>query len=74
MTGGDAVVAALESLGVEHVFMGQIVAAFGPGLSGRILETASNAPVRNLYRDNGFTRGEDGVWRLETMSSSLSAA
>ena len=61
-------------LGVEHVFMGQIVAAFGPGLSGRILETARNAPVRNLYRDNGFTRGEDGVWRLETMSSSLSAA
>jgi len=62
-------------LGVEHAFMDQIVAALGPALSGRILETARNAPVRNLYRDNGFTRGEDGVWRLAAENAaSLSAA
>jgi FkbH-like protein len=61
-------------LGVEHAFMGEILAALGPGLSARILETPRNAPVRNLYRDNGFTRGEDGVWRLEAANSSLSAA
>jgi FkbH-like protein len=61
-------------LGVEHVFMGQIVAALAPGLSGRIVETARNAPVRNLYRDNGFTRGEDGMWRRTVDAASLSAA
>jgi len=62
-------------LGVEHAFMDQIVAALGPALSGRILETARNAPVRNLYRDNGFTRGEDSVWRLAAENAaSLSAA
>jgi FkbH-like protein len=61
-------------LGVEHVFMGQIVAALAPGLAGRIFETPRNAPVRNLYRDNGFTRGEDGVWRVQAADANLSAA
>jgi len=28
------------------------------------VETARNIPVRNVYRDNGFALGEDGVWRL----------
>jgi FkbH-like protein len=62
-------------LGVENAFLGEIVAALGPGLSGRIVETPRNAPVRNLYRDSGFTRGEDGVWRLAAAGvRSLSAA
>ena len=30
---------------------------------GRIVETSRNLPVRNLYRDNGFAVGADGVWR-----------
>ncbi len=32
-------------------------------LSARIIETARNFPARNIYRNNGFVLGEDGVWR-----------
>jgi FkbH-like protein len=49
-------------LGVEHAFLRHVLAEQGP-LSGRIVATARNAPVRNIYRDNGFTLGDDGVWR-----------
>ena len=31
-------------------------------LCGRIIETARNIPVRNIYRDHDFAL-EDGVWR-----------
>ncbi|HWE44621.1 MAG TPA: HAD-IIIC family phosphatase [Caulobacteraceae bacterium] len=34
-----------------------------PEAIGRIVETARNLPVRNLYRDNGFSLGGDGAWR-----------
>ena len=33
-------------------------------LIARIVETARNAPVRHVYRDAGFTLGDDGAWRL----------
>jgi hypothetical protein len=33
-----------------------------PQLSGRIIETARNMPVRNIYRDNDFTESEIGLW------------
>jgi FkbH-like protein len=49
-------------LDVEHAFLRHVLAELGP-LSGRIVATARNAPVRNIYRDNGFTLGDDGVWR-----------
>ena len=50
-------------LGVEHEFMRHIVRdARAANCSGRIIETARNIPVRNIYRDNGFVL-EDGVWR-----------
>ena len=49
-------------LDVEHAFLRHVLAEQGP-LSGRIVATARNAPVRNIYRDNGFTLGDDGVWR-----------
>jgi FkbH-like protein len=54
-------------LGVEHRFMQHIVSELnhdGLPVTARIIETARNAPVRNIYRDNGFTRDADGVWRL----------
>ena len=50
-------------MGVEHEFLRHILRdASGGELKGRIIETARNIPVRNIYRDNGFTL-EDGVWR-----------
>jgi FkbH-like protein len=54
-------------MGVERSFMealtGAMVSLY-PTLSGRIVETDRNLPVRNVYRDSGFVLGADGVWRL----------
>jgi FkbH-like protein len=53
-------------MGVEHTFLQAVLADLPAGraeASGRIIETPRNGPVRNLYRDNGFAQGEDGVWR-----------
>ena len=55
-------------LGVEHTFMTHIIGALGAEhrvLTARVIETPRNSPVRNIYRDNGFVRGEDGQWRLD---------
>jgi FkbH-like protein len=52
-------------MGVEHEFLRRIIEAMSPDhqrLSGRIIETARNIPVRNIYRDHGFAL-EAGVWR-----------
>ncbi|HWC63370.1 MAG TPA: hypothetical protein VG501_07095, partial [Rhizomicrobium sp.] len=52
-------------MGVEHEFMRRVMAALAQDrqeLSGRIIETARNIPVRNIYRDHGFVL-EDGMWR-----------
>ena len=54
-------------LGVEHRFLQHIVAELsrsGMPISARIIETARNAPVRNIYRDNGFSRDSDRLWRF----------
>jgi FkbH-like protein len=54
-------------LGVEHRFLAHILdemAGACPSLCGRILTTARNAPVRNLYADNGFVCDAEGVWRI----------
>ncbi|HEX4179265.1 MAG TPA: hypothetical protein VHY32_00590, partial [Caulobacteraceae bacterium] len=53
-------------LGVEYAFLAFVMDALQadyPTLSARIVETSRNGPVRHLYRDNGFTLGEDQVWR-----------
>jgi FkbH-like protein len=53
-------------LGVEHRFLRAILDALSaewPHVTGRIVETARNAPARHIYRDNGFVLGEDGLWR-----------
>jgi hypothetical protein len=33
-------------------------------LTGRIIETPRNIPVRNIYRDHGFAEVEPGLWQL----------
>ena len=51
--------------GVEHRFLQHIMqemASNHDSLSGRIMETSRNIPVRNLYRDNGFVL-DQGTWR-----------
>ncbi|HEY1426817.1 MAG TPA: HAD-IIIC family phosphatase [Caulobacteraceae bacterium] len=54
-------------LGVEQAFLSEVVATLArQPLSARIVETNRNAPVRNVYRDAGFTLGADGAWRLAT--------
>ena len=52
-------------MGVEHEFLRAIIGATArdqPVLSGRIIETARNIPVRNIYRDHGFVQ-EGDLWR-----------
>lgn len=34
-------------------------------LTGRIIETPRNLPVRNLYRNAGFSEVSDGIWRID---------
>ncbi len=56
-------------MGVEHQFMQQIIDEMkksGTILSGRIYETPRNIPVRNIYRDNGFTEVEAGLFGSST--------
>ena len=50
-------------IGVENEFLQQVAAGYEE-LAGRIVETARNARVRNIYRDNGFTAEGAGRWRL----------
>jgi FkbH-like protein len=55
-------------LGVEHTFLEHIVDVFKENfdaLAARIVATPRNIPVRNIYRDNGFVAGDDGLWRLK---------
>jgi FkbH-like protein len=54
-------------LGVEHRFLQHILDEMAGGsasLRGQIITTARNAPVRNLYADNGFMRDGEGSWRI----------
>jgi FkbH-like protein len=54
-------------LGVEHRFLQHILdemAGARASLCGQILTTARNAPVRNLYPDNGFVREGESMWRI----------
>ena len=54
-------------MGVEHRFVQHVIAeqkGRRDSLRGRILETARNLPVRNIYRDNGFSETEPGRWTI----------
>lgn len=61
-------------MGVEHEFVRHIATALGAGVvSARIVPTARNIPVRNIYRDNGFALDPSGVWRRENASEEVYA-
>jgi FkbH-like protein len=51
-------------LGIEHQFMQHIIAEVIQPLTAKIIDTPRNIPVRNIYKDNGFTEIEPGLWRL----------
>jgi FkbH-like protein len=54
-------------MGVEHRFLRHIVDEMKDGsesLCGRIIPTSRNIPARNIYRDNGFTEAEPGLWLI----------
>lgn len=51
-------------MGVEHQFVRQILNASGlQDIIAKIVPTARNIPVRNLYRENGFALEGDNLWR-----------
>jgi len=59
---GFAISCRVLGMGVEHRFLGAVVEAAPGPIHARIIETPRNRPVRNLYGDNGFAQGQDGVW------------
>jgi FkbH-like protein len=49
---------------IEHEFVQHILDASGARqVTARIVPTSRNIPVRNIYRDNGFAAGDDGLWQ-----------
>jgi hypothetical protein len=51
------------------------MSAIGDGVvTARIVPTARNIPVRNIYRDSGFALDQDGVWRWENANAAASAS
>jgi FkbH-like protein len=61
-------------MGVEHKFLQHIIAHVNQLLAGKIIETARNIPARNIYRDNGFTEMEAGLWQsVQTQKRSCEA-
>ncbi len=63
---GLAVSCRVLGLGVEHAFLTfvlETLSASHAHLSARIIETSRNTPVRHIYRDNGFDRVSDNLWR-----------
>jgi FkbH-like protein len=63
---GFALSCRVLGLGVEHRFLDAILRELAAGhdeVVARIVETPRNVPVRNLYRDGGFSPQPDGSWR-----------
>lgn len=55
-------------IGVEHEFLRYIIKALKGAyraLSGSIIETTRNIPVRHIYRDHGFSPQGKGRWQLD---------
>ncbi len=64
-------------LGGEHALLSAVIdAARGrhQQLSGRIVPTDRNSPVRNLFADHGFTAQRDGVWTLSLVPPDMSGS
>jgi FkbH-like protein len=51
-------------LGIEHQLVQHVLAESGLAqVAAKIVATARNIPVRNVYRDNGFVLEADHIWR-----------
>ena len=64
---GFAMSCRVIGLKVERELLAAVAAqaaAHGTELRGQIIPTDRNTPVRNLYRDAGFTEAADGWWTL----------
>jgi FkbH-like protein len=62
-------------MGVEHEFVRRIIGTAGAEvLTAKIVPTPRNIPVRNIYRDNGFTLDANGVWQSAQVSEITDAA
>jgi len=58
-------------MGVEHTFMRHVLQEAGQTgavVRGRIVATVRNHPVRNLYRDTGFSEIEPGLWEYRVQA------
>ena len=68
---GLAISCRVLGMGVEHVFLRHVLepAAARAAVRGRIIPTPRNVPVRHLYRDNGFTETEPGVWEYRCQAA-----
>jgi FkbH-like protein len=59
-------------MGIEHRFLRHILDEMKDAslpLCGRIIPTSRNIAVRNVYRDNGFTEAEPGLWRFAKLAA-----
>jgi FkbH-like protein len=64
---GFALSCRVIGLGVERTFLDEILAdlsARHTQITARIVETARNTAVRNLYRDYGFSAQGGGLWQF----------
>ena len=71
ITGGEIIGFAIScralGMGVEHTFLRHVLDEMNGSpvvLRGRIIPTPRNIPSRNIYRDNGFSAREDGLWEF----------
>jgi FkbH-like protein len=74
---GFAISCRVLGMGVEHTFLRHILDEMKDcpvSLSGRIIPTPRNIPARNIYRDNGFTESEAGLWEFAKPASQMPAA
>jgi len=65
---GLAISCRVLGMGVEHKFLKHILTAMKDSkkrLTARIIESPRNTPVRNIYRDHGFSEKEPGIWTLD---------
>ena len=64
---GFAISCRALGMGVEHTFLRRVLDEMKGtprALHGRIIPTPRNIPSRNIYRDNGFSEREDGLWEF----------
>jgi len=69
---GLAVSCRALGMGIEHRFLRHILDEMKDAslpLCGRIIPTSRNIAVRNVYRDNGFTEAEPGLWRFAKLAA-----